>query len=796
MSKARGGVFRESLDCSAHALGLKKALERNDTSMKKSSASKNQCLLGALVIALSGLLANRCWAGYSARPSDSEYGPDAGLCLRAPWFCTDPIAPNSLTGEYVGHDEPALLFYSSVPGSGNSGFYTVILPKDPPTLPAQDGAGGTFNFQLRAAFWFGLAACDNQSSPQLNSLPCTPDTDANIFDNADPAAPDYIGKHPGTAYVELQFYPPGWKSIIGCDGTHWCSGLTITSASNDPNTGTRNNTDCLTQIGGDQPFNFAYVTRSGVSDSPASPLNKTRMTFNPATDIVFNPGDTVTIQITDTPEGIRVVETDLTTGATGSMTASVANGYSQIAFQPTAPTCTAIPYAFHPMYSTSNEHTRVPWAAHSYNVAFSDEIGHFEYCNAIDEDGDCIFPGVDDPGKDSDDKTCFDTNGMPGLVPLIGCIDDDLDFDSPPYQLVWPGTDPNAGTDAQFHPEPVLFTSPTFQSSAGSGRQGYDRVAFETNLSQIEIANQGCDLTTGSNCSNPARGTDFYPFFSTRPIDGQCYWQIGGAFVPGSTNTFGGSSAAAYGPLTKLLYPATGGPAFLFTDFHQSLDFNPCQAGGGQSAGKISAPAPITVKKGAGQHLEAGSFRYKNTSSFTQRIGTVAVTVSNPAVLASLTIAASGSSATVSPVNASNALSFPTPVTVAPGATLSFKITAELATSSTAAANGLILAALTDRSAGQRGGKAPWGAGLLLIGLMVIPAGGRKRKALIALAGLTLMVAFVACGGSGGSPASSGGISAAVTTNGGLSGTVTLSTVSVSGGGTSSVQQLTGLGFQ
>jgi hypothetical protein len=42
------------------------------------------------------------------------------------------------------------------------------------------------------------------------------------------------------------------------------------------------------------------------------------------------------------------------------------------------------------MYSTSSEHTRVPWAAHSYNVAFSDEIGHFEYCSAVDANGNCI----------------------------------------------------------------------------------------------------------------------------------------------------------------------------------------------------------------------------------------------------------------------------------------------------------------------------------------------------------------------------------------------------------------------
>jgi hypothetical protein len=48
-----------------------------------------------------------------------------------------------------------------------------------------------------------------------------------------------------------------------------------------------------------------------------------------------------------------------------------------------ASTCIQTPYAFHPMYATSSEHTRVPGAAHSYNVAFSDEIGHFEPVLAV-----------------------------------------------------------------------------------------------------------------------------------------------------------------------------------------------------------------------------------------------------------------------------------------------------------------------------------------------------------------------------------------------------------------------------
>jgi NAD(P)-dependent dehydrogenase (short-subunit alcohol dehydrogenase family) len=59
-----------------------------------------------------------------------------------------------------------------------------------------------------------------------------------------------------------------------------------------------------------------------------------------------------------------------------SMTASAGNGFGQIQAAPTGTSCTEIPSDFHPMYSTSSPQTRVPWAAHSYNVAFDEEIGH------------------------------------------------------------------------------------------------------------------------------------------------------------------------------------------------------------------------------------------------------------------------------------------------------------------------------------------------------------------------------------------------------------------------------------
>ena len=78
------------------------------------------------------------------------------------------------------------------------------------------------------------------------------------------------------------------------------------------------------------------------------------------------------------------------------MTASVANGFGHILYKPTSSTCHVAPYAFHPEYSTANPRGNT-WSAHTYNVAYSDEIGHFENCIKIDANFNCAKPGKQDP---------------------------------------------------------------------------------------------------------------------------------------------------------------------------------------------------------------------------------------------------------------------------------------------------------------------------------------------------------------------------------------------------------------
>src|SRR5919202_982087 len=79
------------------------------------------------------------------------------------WF--DHASNRAPMTEYIGHDEPAMLFYSQKPGSGHNNTYYLRLPKDAPKRPRRDASGGTWNFQLHPAFWFGMAMCDNQGGP-------------------------------------------------------------------------------------------------------------------------------------------------------------------------------------------------------------------------------------------------------------------------------------------------------------------------------------------------------------------------------------------------------------------------------------------------------------------------------------------------------------------------------------------------------------------------------------------------------------------------------------------------------
>jgi hypothetical protein len=544
---------------------------------------RRRALLVALLALTAGLLVVLQPASASPRTTafaKTLLGSDNDpLCQSHASLCTDVF--KKLTGQYVGHDEPSIEFKSNEPGSGNDLTYRLRLPRDPKEQPKADGSGPTWNFELRPTFWFGLTLCDTESAPEYTKT-CTPDSDANNLVGSNPNEPNYIGKHPGNAFMELQFYGPGYVPQFegfGCTATQYCAAMTIDSLSLNQNTGAVTAPDCNNYLlGGIEPINWAYITKSGHSQAPADPLftgtfsNPNFAAVNPdvTKDLMMNPGDWITIHMHDTAAGFRIDMTDETTHESGSMTASVDNGFAHILFRPDAEKCTSAPYAFHPEYSTASPRGNT-WSAHTYNAAFSDEIGHFEHCNKLDENFNCAVAGSDDETLDDDDVFCVPADDST-LVHINGCFASDDDFDGPSYQNDWPGTNPNVKTDQRLHPEPVIFTSPTT-----NGGHAYPTIAFEADLPAIE---ETCDSSTGEGCVNPPPGAQFYPFYSTRKVEGGgCGWQEGGPYIPGTVNNFGGSSVTEYGTtLLPQIFPVPGPTTVTaFENFNGGDIDNPCK---------------------------------------------------------------------------------------------------------------------------------------------------------------------------------------------------------------------------
>ena len=271
-------------------------------------------------------------------------------------------------GVYVGHDEPSIKFISSRPGTGNNFTYVNRLSTDPhgkPTVSANGKMRADYA-ELSPAPWFGLPICDPGSYPQN---PCTPDSDSNGGAINDPNAA-------GSAFMELQFYPPGYGPFVdapSCDPTHWCAALTIDSLESQFNFANLN-PNC------EEPVNFAFLQRNGVPAGPPSPQLTDLSTFTPNRQtLMMNQGDVIATHIQDTSNGLLASVSDLTTHQTGYIVASAKNGFMNTNYK----TCAGTPFNFHPEYNTARQQNQVPWAALEGGVLMQQEIGHFEPCSGI-----------------------------------------------------------------------------------------------------------------------------------------------------------------------------------------------------------------------------------------------------------------------------------------------------------------------------------------------------------------------------------------------------------------------------
>jgi hypothetical protein len=468
-------------------------------------------------------------------------------------------------GVYIGHDEPDMTFYSTASGSGDNATWTETLGTDPAAAPTVQTPGSdvTHWFELTAAPWFSMAMCDPNSYP-LN--PCTPQSDSN--------APTKSYSGGGSAFMEMQFYPPGWAPFydaISCDNTHWCAALTIDSLECTYGFASCNN-NCI------EPVNFAFIQTNGVPTGPPSPQDADLATYTPNSDtLLMNPGDKIQVSMADAAvphsrgrptSAFEVVVKDLTTGQSGYMQASAQNG-----FQNTSITdCSGTPFNFQPEYNTAAQGNIVPWAALATDISTEYEIGHFEPCTSVSKPATLTLgPGETDtyynlcqgpyetaaPGGDGSHKAevsdapCYmqgDTHGPLNSAPdtVTGCYEayyqnGDLDFDGTPYWADWP-----TGTSATKFPASFAQSLPTT-----NGAQ-YSQFQIQTDVALSESTCPG----SGSGCAVPPPNApgSFYPYWSR--VGSSCTVEFGNV----TTGDLGGVSQYGSDQYASLGYPEFMGP--------------------------------------------------------------------------------------------------------------------------------------------------------------------------------------------------------------------------------------------
>jgi len=400
-------------------------------------------------------------------------------------------------GHYIGHDEPAVQYVSSVPGSGNNVQWQI-------TLPVEHALPATQTFENQATFWFSMALCDPRSFPQN---PCIPNSDRNNGTSPTAAA--------GSAFLEMQFYPPGFSPFINqisCDLTHWCAALTIDSLECTPNFATCN-PNCT------EPINFAFIQMDGIPTGPPGPASATNATLTPNSQtLLMNQGDRLKITIKDTHDGLINRIDDLTTGKSGFMVASAANGFQSLDVN----TCNPTNFTFHPEYSTAKFGNFIPWAALQANVGLAVEIGHFQ-------------PGANGDG-DVDDAPCFPGPTVPG------CIGADVDFDGTSYLPDWPDGTSNTPTSVQL------------KAPLSNGHR-YPALQFETDL----LASEFTCKPDGSGCTVPPPGAVFYPFYAQSGKGASCRLTFGNDIRGATINDFGRDAQYGTPNLPWFFGTASGG---------------------------------------------------------------------------------------------------------------------------------------------------------------------------------------------------------------------------------------------
>jgi hypothetical protein len=293
--------------------------------------------------------------------------------------------------------------------------------------------------------------------------------------------------------------------------------------------------------------------------------------------LLMNPGDRIRVRMLDAPakgggSAFKAVVTDVTTGRSGFMQASAANGFMNTDLT----TCNGTPFNFQPEFSTAAPNNIAAWTALQVNISTQFEIGHFEPCTSVtDPSALPLGPDLTDTfwnrchgpyesnttdtesSGEVTDAPCYpagDTHGVLNTAPnlVTGCTDfftgGDLDFDGTSYWADWPtGSTPTATFPGSF----------VQQLPTSDGAQ-YPQFFLQTDTALSEAT---CtDSGTGCAIPAPIGPGNFYPYWTRVTGSSACTIEFGNVSSGAGVNNFGGDAQYGENKQPTLGYPEFEGP--------------------------------------------------------------------------------------------------------------------------------------------------------------------------------------------------------------------------------------------
>ena len=235
-------------------------------------------------------------------------------CYKTTALCAEPVDSIGYHGSYTGHDEPSLLFYSNTRARGTRTCTSLQVPSDPKVMPNQAGTARHLELPapsgllarhgaVRQPVRAGVHACRVHAEQRHQHLR----RDERRGTRLHRAPPGHRVPRGAVLPTRLGTLASGRQlrrdQVVCGDGD--------LQPAAEPEHRTLNNIDCRRRAG-DEPANFAFITKSGVRTRrrhrSARPTGRSRPSA--ATDLFMGSGDQLTVDLHNGAAGLVVTIND------------------------------------------------------------------------------------------------------------------------------------------------------------------------------------------------------------------------------------------------------------------------------------------------------------------------------------------------------------------------------------------------------------------------------------------------------------------------------------------------------